>query len=257
MQVPLAEKTQTLLTSYFKKSFPDRKIDVHAIGRSGFGPSAELGLYNANRKLQPDLVILVFVGNDFANSSILLESLRSGVSPDHPPWWTSSFDEGGRCIMRPPSRDWHDHLLANDSDRIARIRAMSQKAARLADSLVADFVDSVFYSERPLPEIYQEAVDLTKCSLSLWLEASKRDGFKLLIAATENLTIPGKLGQINRLKTLTSELDIPLLDLYPAWIARGNITSGKFNFDGHWNATGHRWSAEAIFDYLKSNKLAP
>ena len=33
------------------------------------------------------------------------------------------------------------------------------------------------------------------------------------------------------------------------------IAGGKFKFDGHWNAEGHRWSADAIFQYLVSQKL--
>jgi lysophospholipase L1-like esterase len=61
-------------------------------------------------------------------------------------------------------------------------------------------------------------------------------------------------GQIDRLKRISSELEIPLFDLYPAWAEHG-ITGGKFKFDGHWNADGHRWSADAIFDYLVSHQL--
>jgi hypothetical protein len=112
----------------------------------------------------------------------------------------------------------------------------------------------VFYLSRELPEIYEQAVELTKCSFALWKEAAERDQFKLLIVATDGVTIPTMSGQIDRLKKLAGELQIPLFDLYPAWEKHG-IAGGKFKFDGHWNVQGHRWSADAIFDYLNSHQV--
>ena len=255
LQVPVAKKTQTNLAAAFRKAYPDRKVDVFAVARSGFGQGSQLGIYNASRRINPDLVILMFVSNDFANNSILLELIRSGFGPDHRPWWFPTIDADKRCKLVPPSQDWEKYLLANPAERIPRLRARSSADARLVDTLIPDFVDSVFYRNTPLPEIYQQAVELTKCSFSLWKEAAERDGFKLLIVATDDVTIAGKSGQIDRIKALSSELQIPLFDLYPAWVSHG-IPDGKFKFDGHWNARGHQWSADAIFDYLVSNQLA-
>jgi lysophospholipase L1-like esterase len=256
LQVPLAEKVQTLLDAAYHSEHGD-KVDVFAVSRSGLGQASELGLYNAHRDLKPDLVILMFVGNDFANNSILLESLRSGFSPDHPPWWFPVFDEDNRCTMRPPSADWDKFVLANQADRIARLRAMSPENAKLLDGLLPDYMDAVFYRSGPLPEIYQQAVRLTRCSLSLWKEAAARDGFRLLIVATDSVTLPSQTGQIERLRAISDELQIPLYDLSPDWARHGDIDAGRFVFDGHWNATGHRWTAEALFEYLKSHAMVP
>ena len=225
-----------------------------AIARSGVGQASELGFYHANRQIKPDLVILMFVGNDFANNSILLESLRSGFHPDHLPWWFPTIDNDKRCKLVPPSPDWDKYLLANQSDRIARLRARSAEEVRLLDTVMPELVDSVFYyPEGKITEIYEHAVELTKCSFSLWKEAAARDGFKLLIVATDDVTIPNMSGQIDGSRA-PGELQLPLFDLYPAWASHG-VANGKFKFDGHWNADGHRWSADAIFEYLVSQKL--
>ncbi|MFB9265942.1 hypothetical protein ACFFWD_22755 [Bradyrhizobium erythrophlei] len=257
LQVPLAQKTQTLLNAAIRNAYPDKKVDVFAISRSGLGQASELGLYNAYKEIKPDLVILMFVANDFANNSILLESIRSGFSPDHLPWWFATFDENKHCKMLPPSPDWDKYLLPKLPERIARLRSRSAEDARLVDGLLPEWVDSVFYRSSPLPEIYEQAVELTKCSFSLWKEAAERDGFKLLIVATEQVTLPNATGQIERLKRISDELQIPLFDVYPAWAKHGDIEVGRFPFDGHWTATGHRWSADAIFEYLISHGMAP
>ena len=119
-----------------------------AIARSGVGQASELGFYHANRQIKPDLVILMFVGNDFANNSILLESLRSGFHPDHLPWWFPTIDNDKRCKLVPPSPDWDKYLLVNQSDRIARLRARSAEEVRLLDTVMPELVDSVFYLSR-------------------------------------------------------------------------------------------------------------
>lgn len=67
----------------------------------------------------------------------------------------------------------------------------------------------------------------------------------MLVAATDRITDPRGTGQIERLKKIADDLDLPLLDLYPAWLQHGDIEVGRFPFDGHWTATGHRWSADA------------
>ena len=103
LQVPLAQKMQTRLAATLRKAFPGQKTDVVAISRSGLGQGSELGFYNANRQIKPDLVILMFVGNDFANNSILLESMRSGFSPDHRPWWFPAIDDSKRCKLLLPA----------------------------------------------------------------------------------------------------------------------------------------------------------
>ena len=216
-----------------------------------------MGIYNAYRQINPDLVILVFVQNDFSNNSVLLESVRSGFSPDHSPWWFPAIVESEQCKLRPPSADWDKHLLAKERDRIARLRSRGGADAKLADTLLDQQMDSVFQHEGPLPAIYQQAVDLTKCSLSLWKETAQRDGFKLLIVATEKMSLSGKTGQINRLKQMARELQIDLFDLYPGWAERGYLGTTRFPVDGHWNANGHRWAAEAIFDHLTSRKIVP
>ena len=257
LQVPLAQKTQTLLNAAFRKAMPDRNVDVHAVSRSGQGQGSQLGLYNAYRQINPDLVILLFVQNDFSNNSVLLESVRSGFSPDHSPWWFPTVVESEQCKLRPPSVDWDKHMLAKEQDRIARIRSRQGADAKLADTLLDEHMDSVFQHDDPLPAIYQQAVDLTKCSLSLWKEAAQRDGFKLLIVATEKMSLSGKTGQINRLKQMARELQIDLFDLYPGWAERGYLGATRFPVDGHWNANGHRWAAEAIFDHLMSRKIVP
>ena len=215
LQVPLAQKMQTRLAATLRKAFPGQKMDVVAISRSGLGQGSELGFYNANRQIKPDLVILMFVGNDFANNSILLESMRSGFSPDHRPWWFPAIDDGQRCKLLPPSRDWEKHLLTGASERVARLRSRSDTDSKLIDTLIPDFVDSVFYLNSPLPEIYQQAVELTKCSFSLWKEAAERDGFKLLIVATDDVTIPGKSGQIDRIKAISGELKDSVVGYLP------------------------------------------
>jgi hypothetical protein len=244
---------QTHLAAAFRKA--ERKVDVVAISRSGVGQASELGFYNANRQIKPDLVILLFVGNDFANNSILLESLRSGFSPDHLPWWFPTLDNDKRCRLVPPSADWDKHILLNQPDRVARLRSRAAEEVRLLDTVMPDFVDSVFYyGDGKMTEVYEQAVELTKCSFSLWKEAAARDGFKLLIVATDGVTIPNMSGQIDRLKKISSALEIPLFDLYPAWEKHG-IAGGKFKFDGHWNADGRRWSADAIFEHLMSRQL--
>src|SRR5262249_35020938 len=85
LQVNLEQKMQTRLAAALRAKYPDRKFDVVAVGMAGTGQANQLTFYERNRDLSPDLVVLLFVSNDFANNSPLLEAVRHGWHPDHSP----------------------------------------------------------------------------------------------------------------------------------------------------------------------------
>jgi len=95
-QVPIAEKFHVLLEGMLTKRFPERRFETEALGRSGVGTAAELAYYETfGRSFRPDLVVLVFVPNDFSDNSPLLGSIYYGWQPEHPPWRLFEADSNG------------------------------------------------------------------------------------------------------------------------------------------------------------------
>ena len=95
-QVPIAEKFHVLLEGMLTKRFPERRFETEALGRSGVGTAAELAYYETfGRSFRPDLVVLVFVPNDFSDNSPLLGSIYYGWQPEHPPWPLFEADSNG------------------------------------------------------------------------------------------------------------------------------------------------------------------
>ena len=46
------------------------------------------------------------------------------------------------------------------------------------------------------------------------------------------------------------EAGLPLFDLYPEFVSRGDPMAARWKYDGHWNPTGHSWAAEGIASFL-------
>jgi hypothetical protein len=98
-QVSVADKFHVVLESMLAQRSPGRRFETAAFGRSGVGTSAELAYYETyGRAFRPDVVVVVFVNNDFANNSPLLESIYYGYQPEHPPW--PLFETDGRERFR-------------------------------------------------------------------------------------------------------------------------------------------------------------
>ena len=116
-------------------------------------------------------------------------------------------------------------------------------------------LDFVFYQTGQLPRAFEEAVQLTSCSFAEWKRLAAEGGLPLVavVVAAMRGYQPAieQNGQFQRIFRILEELNIPLLDLYPEFIKRGNMADAHFKFDGHWTPTGHKWAAEAIFEYLK------
>jgi hypothetical protein len=96
VQVPIEQKIHVVLERLLAERHPDRRFETSAFGHSAAGTAAEYAYYETyGRALRPDLVVVVFVQNDFADDSPLLESITYGWWPDHPPWPLFDIEAGG------------------------------------------------------------------------------------------------------------------------------------------------------------------
>ena len=201
-------------------------------------------------------MILLFVSNDFANNSPVLESLRHGWHPDHPPRAFTRERPGQPCDRLPIDPAWQKWVLAGDmAERARQLRAMSKdldnglrgwKPSR--GKKPTDGLQDIFLGHGPLLPAFEAAVDLTKCAFVEWQKLAEQDGFKLLVASANNVA-----GQIERLKAITGELELPLIDLHQEFVEHHDPALAQFKSDGHWLPNGHRWAAAAVAKYLADN----
>ena len=69
-----------------------------------------------------------------------------------------------------------------------------------------------------------------------------------MVASADNVE-----GQIARLKQITGELELPLIDVYEEFVRHHDPALVRFKSDAHWSPNGHRWAADAIASYLADN----
>ncbi len=110
-QVKNAEKMQSVIEGLARER-GQPALAARAYGYSGTGQLNQLPFYDLYaRKFAPALVVLVFVGNDFANNSAVLEAVRTGFDPAHPPRVFSRIDQSGRIVLQPADARWKEHLI--------------------------------------------------------------------------------------------------------------------------------------------------
>jgi hypothetical protein len=257
LQVPLEQKLQTQLVASLSRRLIDRRFDAVAMGFMGTGQANQLAyMEKFGDRIKPDLVILLVVDNDFANNSVILESVRRGWNPDYPPLLFFRNDSDGECRRIPISPQYQLHELSagTAAERMMLLETISPEYADELRGWDPDTMDFIFFSSAKLPRVFEEAVGLTRCAFAAWKQHAVADHFRLIVIATDNVTdgagVP-QMGQIDRLKAVTLGLDLPMLDLYPLFTARGGTAAAHWKHDGHWNATGHQWAAEAIADFLE------
>ena len=116
----------------------------------------------------------------------------------------------------------------------------------------ANFRRSMILDEEP-PPVFREALDVTGFALEQFRERAERDGAALVILATHDVGDAGTgKGWFERLRELAG--DTPVISQYGHIVAAGGeIAEAHWEHDYHWNATGHRLAAEAIWEWLKAN----
>ena len=111
-QVPIEKKVQVLTETMATGRAPELKITTSAFGYSGTGQLNQLPFYDVFASAEhPRVVVLVFVANDFANNSSVLESLRNGWDPDRSPRLFARRNADGKFEIQPIDPKWADYVL--------------------------------------------------------------------------------------------------------------------------------------------------
>jgi len=105
-QVSIEQKFHRLLEQSWNSKESIIQVETFALGYSGTGQANQLPWAGLIASRAPDLVVLVFVSNDFANNNVWIEAVRNGWHPNHPP---RPFIRDGRIFG--PDPDWRQYVL--------------------------------------------------------------------------------------------------------------------------------------------------
>jgi hypothetical protein len=225
VQVPIAAKSHVLLEERLRaRGVP---VAISAFGMSGCGTSNELAFYDHfGRSLKPDLVVVIFVSNDFANNSALLEAVRNGWHPEHLPRLFLR-DDDGKTTLLPIDPAWQGQLIPTSPAPIDRpswwlswsrvYRWTKANVDWIGRSQVAHAYDAwserlVWLRRQPAweaafagwrwpddddldvmtfaldaPPVFREANVLTERALELLRDRAAADGSRLLVVGAEHL----------------------------------------------------------------------
>jgi hypothetical protein len=113
-QVPIEKKSHVIFETLAREQLPALGVETVALGSTGTGQANQLAYYERfGPGLQPDVVVLVVAGNDLANNSPLLESLRYGWHPGHLPRLFFVVTPDGDHIARQAiDPDWKQYRLS-------------------------------------------------------------------------------------------------------------------------------------------------
>ena len=155
---------------------------------------------------------------------------------------------------RPTSSDDADPGLVA---QVALLSRHSPGYAALLDGwrpTTREGVDDPFLHTQDLPPVYEDALDFTGFALDQFRERADHDGAALVILTTHTLGARGGPA-FDRLAALAEPRGIPVIDQYDYITRQGaKPRDAIWAHDGHWNAAGHRWAAEALFEHLKRNQ---
>lgn len=112
-----------------------------------------------------------------------------------------------------------------------------------------------FTDTHPLAPVYEEALEYTAFGIEQFKRRADRDGVNLaILSATAGMGTRGA-PQFERMRAIAEAHGIPIISDWTYNISqRRGAWDGHLDFDGHWNATGHQWVAEALLEWLKANQ---
>ena len=266
---------------------PDGKsFEVIAVGTTGWGTlQGYLYYHHEGKKFSPDLVIHSFYINDvvdnhpqqfypdrnldFLINGDTVTALSEGSAPDDP-----DIDLAQRGLDALPL------FIANLNltKMIQQVIAPPRQQVTITGDLGKVHPQTYIYLREPEIDGYAEAWERTQRAYEIWANEAQSAGSDLIVLAIDitaervtelstyfqaeqagwvwDIDLPHK-----RLRDILTPLDVPLIltrDVYDelAETNNRNVYSDLFiPGDGHWNAEGHRVTAELLFDALQAEGI--
>ena len=249
---------------------------VHNFGVAGYGTDQQLLMFQRiSERFSPDIVIVLFYGNDLWNNSL---SRGIGVERGYKPrfvlgprnslhltgvpvrrtryWDTDSDNLPMKWRMSRYFREnWHLAVLLHkafaeevptnqQNDFYLALYGLGESADRfeelwtITDRLLLEFDQRVRASGARLALVYAPAI--------VQVEAEDWKAKKKLHGLIESYDIhkPNE-----RLREIAEKYEIPFLDLGPSFNLAA-VSSTLFYRDSHWNQSGHALAARDILDFL-------
>ena len=144
-EVPIADKLHIRLEEIAAERLPGVGVAASAFGKGDTGQVAQIPYYDHYaRAMRPNLIVLVFVSNDFKDNSAPLKSAREGWDPQSQPYASAFKRRDGSVALRLPDPDYASKTLPISADLLpAPLRALEGVKDRfLSWSLFAKWVYS-------------------------------------------------------------------------------------------------------------------
>ena len=190
------------------------------------------------------------------------ESRLAGMPP--PPWYARATDYLTGMSAFASWLDAKRHASSSDDtdpELVVQVALLSRRSPRYAALLdgwrptTREGINDPFLYTQDMPPVYEDALDFTAFALDQFRERADRDGAALVILSTQGMGTRGALG-FDRMTALAESRGIPVIDQYDHILRQGAEPrkDARWAHDGHWNAAGHQWAAEALLEYLKRNQ---
>ena len=290
LQVPIDRKLRVRLQELAASRLPYLGVTTSAFGMGNIGQVQQLPFYDQYaRRLHPELLVLVFVYNDFINNAPVLRSLDllpgsrkrrfeptvrrrpdgklelawslphqlPSVSPNRVSSWVV------RAARKLTHHSWFARWLRAKKNALFpwAIRHIEDVEALRRQPGYAALLEGWrptrrpdfrrMFARRDLPPLFEEALEYTRFALEQFKRRADRDGVKLVILATHTLKTRGTR-MFERLSEMAATLGIPVIDQADYILRQGAaLTDARWPHDDHWSPAGHQWAAEALLEYLE------
>ena len=261
--------------------FPNRLINL---GLNGAGPHQYLRVYERfGTTLRPKLLLVgFFVANDFWDADMFDRWLKLEARNNYLVWRDFGRPRSTSLNLNQPIGDlvvsviWRCHLLASNSRLYnflhhvrkslrTYLRGYSPSQLKLFQAPdgtqlqldIEDFTNKVKIGQ-PGHRAFDISVEALQrldsiarangTSILVVLQPSKEEVYLPLMGENSFDADPGK-----PLRVKLKELDIPYIDLLPAFRTRAKGNALFFEVDGHPNARGYALIAELVVGHLKDN----